>query len=42
MLGPEPTDGNAVFGDGDNVNLSWLARFVFKKRDGGKLLLEEK
>lgn len=28
MLRPEPVDGDAVFGDGDNVNLSWLAGFV--------------
>lgn len=28
MFRPEPMDGDAVFSDGDDVNLSWLAGFV--------------
>lgn len=28
VLGPEPVNGDAVFSDGNHVNLSWLAGFV--------------
>lgn len=33
VLGPEPVDCDAVFGDWDDVNLSWLAGFIYKMRD---------
>lgn len=31
MFRPKPVDGDAVFGDGDYVNISWLAGFIYKK-----------
>lgn len=30
MLGPEPVDGDAVFGDRDDIDLSRLAGLVYK------------
>ena len=41
MLWPEPVDGDAVLGDGDDVDLSWLAGFVFKETDSRRLILVE-
>lgn len=42
MLGPEPVDGDAVFGDGDDVDLSWLAGFIYKQTDKRRLILMQK
>lgn len=33
LLWPEPMDGDAVFGDGDDVDLSWLAGFVYEEEE---------
>lgn len=39
MLWPEPVDGDAVFGDGDDVDLSWLAGFVYEETERRRLIL---
>lgn len=41
MLRSEPVDGDAVFGDRDDVDLSWLARFVYKETDKRRLPIGE-
>lgn len=41
MLGPEPVNGYTVFSDRDDVDLSWLAGFVYKTTDKRGLILME-